>query len=76
MTLRGKLPILLSEMIGNGYSISFDNVFHGPTISWTYPGTDLGGHIHLDEFVPGEHGSNMILIERALLAIIDETNSA
>jgi hypothetical protein len=70
-TLRGRLPVLLSELIAKGYRIRFDFHLEEPLIDYTTPANNCG-HIHLDRFIPEEHGANMQLIEQALLAIAEQ----
>ncbi len=68
-TLRGRLPILLSECIARNISIKFGFHMKEPTISWTYENGE-GSHHHLDNFIPGVHGGNMIEIEKVLVHIL------
>lgn len=70
MTLRGRLPVILSELIAKGVTINFGYHIKSPVLDWNYK--DKGGHFHLDEFEPGVHDGNMIYIQKYLIEILAE----
>lgn len=70
MTLRSRLPILLSECIARGIEVSFIYHMKEPLIDWRSRKTS--GHSHLDLFIPGVYGGNDIEICNILEEIIEE----
>lgn len=72
-TLRGRLPILISECISRGIHINFGYHMGKPLIKWT---GNTNGHHHFDNFVPGLHGANMLYIEEVLQNVIHEHDEA
>lgn len=73
-TLRGRLPILLCECIDRGIEITFGHHMHEPVLYWKYP-NGAGGHYHLDNLIPGNHGGNMLKIEPILERVLAEYES-
>jgi hypothetical protein len=73
-TLRGRLPILLSECIGRGIKIEFGFHMKEPLVGWKYP-DGTGGHHHLDRFIPGTHGGNMLEIEQVLEHVLAQNDT-
>lgn len=71
-TLRGRLPVLLSECIGRGITVKFGFHLDEPFIEWAYPNGN-GSHVHLTSFVPEVHGANMLEIEKVLEVILSNT---
>jgi hypothetical protein len=75
VTLRCRLPVLLSELISEGVDVEFcsGDPVHSPLVSWYCEKKKIGGHHHLDpEFQPGVHGANALLIENYLADILAE----
>ena len=75
MTLRSRVPVLISELMSKGCSVTFNMGFSGPTISWNWENTTSGGHIHLDNFSDGVHGANSIYFEQVLVKILSEAKN-
>lgn len=69
-TLRGRLPILISECLAQGIDIQFTKHLEEPVIVWRK--MSQGGHIYLDKFLKGHHNDNARLIEQALLHILED----
>ena len=71
MSIRSRIPILLSELMGLGVEVVFSNENgFGPVIGWK--SKEQGGHYHLDLFRPGSHGSNALDFEHILSSILAE----
>ena len=72
MTIRGRIPQLLTECMNRGISVEFSNDFHGPAISWNHYDTGWSGHVHMDDnFSKDKFGANNIAFESALTYIIE-----
>lgn len=80
MTLRTRVPILLSSLLEQGIAVSitpsrFDDEI---TISWRSDQlsdlvefeNELSGHVHIP-FEAGVHGANSIVMEKALASILE-----
>jgi protein-tyrosine phosphatase len=77
MTLRGRFPILLSELMTLGYRLNFYTCASSEiTISWSRiwyvnkERCEISNHVHLP-WEDGVHGANMLLMEKVLSGILE-----
>lgn len=71
ITIRSRIPALLSDLMFRGVSITFSNSVLEPMISWKYENGG-SGHAHLTKMVDGVYGANAIEMEHVLVMILAE----